>query len=104
MKILSYNINGIRSFKNWKFILEKNPDIIGFQELKYDNLEELEKYKLKNYYCFFNPDKKKGHGGVAIFTKINPEEIYFDKNGRLIILEFKNIFIINIYAVHAGET
>lgn len=104
MKILSYNINGIRSFKNWDFINDNNFDIIGFQEIKYNNLNELKKYELKNYYCYWSIDtKKNGYSGVCIMTKYKPIDNIIDDNGRFIILEYEKIYIINIYATNAGE-
>ena len=105
LKILSYNINGIRSFKNWEFILKSDFDIIALQEIRYDNIEELKKYELKNYYCFWGIDTIiKGHGGTLLMTKYKPLEIIKDEiEGRYILLKYIDIYIMTIYIPHAGE-
>lgn len=108
MKIVSYNVNGIRAalrkgLTDW---IEGNSfDIICFQELK-ANVEdipsaEFEKFGYKTYW--FSAEKK-GYSGVGIISKIEPKTItygighdLFDYEGRSIKLEFENFVLINTY-------
>ena len=70
MKILSYNINGIRSvikkgFTNW--LKNENPDIICLQEIKaFKTQFNYTPFEKMGYYIYWNPAKKKGYSGVAI--------------------------------------
>ena len=108
LKIISYNVNGIRSalskgLSNW--IEENDFDIILFQEIK-ANIESIpvEIFEhLKYQYSFF-PAQKKGYSGVgALFKKPADQIIHgmgipeFDFEGRLMRLDFGNLTIINSY-------
>ena len=73
MKIISYNINGIRAaikknFLSWLKIV--SPDIVCLQEIK-ANPDQFDVTKFENlgYYCYWHPAKKKGYSGVAILSK-----------------------------------
>ena len=87
------------------FLNKYNPDILLLQEIK-----THEAYKLLNvdYNFYWNFAKKKGYAGTAIFSKIKPisskEGIgiqEFDDEGRVLTLEFKDFFVVNIYAPHS---
>jgi exodeoxyribonuclease-3 len=108
MRIISYNVNGIRSAINKGFLdwLKTNPaDIICLQETKatkddvdYSKIEEL------GYQTYWFSAQKKGYSGVAIFTKIKPDKIEYghqleqsDFEGRVIRADFGNITLINAY-------
>ncbi|BBA84724.1 exonuclease III [endosymbiont of Euscepes postfasciatus] len=110
MKIISFNINGIRSnIKQLENIIYLyDPDIIGLQETKISNnlfpIKYFNKYGYNNIYCNGN----KNHFGVALISKIKPNNIYYnflnsdtDFKYRIIIGEFyiknKYLLIINIY-------
>lgn len=114
MKIISWNVNGIRSvykkdFFSW--FKNINADIICLQELKaQENQIPEELLQLKNYSLYLNIAKKKGYSGVAIYSKIKPLKIKyklglkkFDDEGRFIQLEFKNFILIGIYVPHGGR-
>lgn len=105
IKFLSLNINGIRSYSNWQFIKREKFDFIGFQEIKSDNIDQLKKYELDDYYCYWSVDhEKKGHSGCGLFTKYKPIQVTIDEvQGRYIILEYKTCFVITSYFNHAGE-
>lgn len=108
MKILTANVNGIRSaytkgFFTW---LEKeNPDIICLQEIKAD-IDSIPK-ELKNwnnYYSYFYPANKKGYSGVAIYSKQEPNSIIYglgdkriDSEGRFLRLDFNDFSVISLY-------
>jgi exodeoxyribonuclease-3 len=108
MRIISYNVNGIRSAINKGFLdwMKTNPaDIICLQETKatkddvdYTKIEEL------GYQTFWFSAQKKGYSGVAIFTKIKPDKVEYghkleqsDFEGRVIRADFGNITLINAY-------
>lgn len=117
MKILSWNVNGIRSVikKGFvEFINNEKPDIICLQETK-ANKDQVE-LDLPNYEEYWNSAEKKGYAGTAIFTKIKPisvrHDIVFDgkkvdklkddygdanNEGRVLTLEFDDFFLVNVY-------
>jgi exodeoxyribonuclease-3 len=108
MKIITWNLNGYRSVvrkDSLNPILDLNPDIICFQELKLNS-----EVKLDNYYGYFNFAIKNGYSGVAIYTKEKPLSVEyklgidrFDEEGRLIILQYKKFILINLYVPHGGR-
>jgi len=101
MKIISWNVNGIRAVLNKGFIdfIEKeNPDIICIQETK-ANKEQVN-LKLNNYEQIWNSAEKKGYSGTAVFTKKQPNRILLDiekhsNEGRLITLDFGDFYVVN---------
>jgi exodeoxyribonuclease-3 len=114
MKIISCNVNGIRSAckKGFvDFINNEKPDIFCFQEIKAGEENfPAELLNLSNYYLFINPAGKKGYSGVAILTKEKPISVNkkiglerFDKEGRLLELEFPGFTILNFYFPHGGR-
>ena len=108
MKLISWNINGIRAADrkglfNW--FKKESPDILCLQEIK--ALPEQVPLHLRNapgYYVFLNPAERKGYSGVATFTKEKPIDIKtgfgiekFDCEGRTLITEFPSFTLFNIY-------
>ena len=108
MRIISYNVNGIRSAINKGFLewLKTNPaDIICLQETKAqkDNVD----CKLLNdlgYEDFWYSAQKKGYSGVAVFSKIKPDTVVFgtghqvsDDEGRVLQMDFGKIRLVNAY-------
>jgi exodeoxyribonuclease III len=108
MRIISYNVNGIRSAINKGFIewLKTDPaDIICIQETKAlrDNVDHMQFTQLK-YEDYWFSAQKKGYSGVAVFTKIKPDNVIYgnghavsDDEGRVIQMDFKDIRLINAY-------
>lgn len=108
MRILSYNVNGIRAAMNKGLIewLKTDPaDIICFQETKAhkDNVNHKQFTDL-NYYDYWFSAQKKGYSGVAVLTKIKPDNVVYgtghqvsDEEGRVIQLDFGDIRLINAY-------
>jgi len=108
MRIISYNVNGIRSAINKGFIewLKTDPaDIICIQETKAlrDNVDHMQFTQLK-YEDYWFSAQKKGYSGVAVFTKIKPDNVVYgnghavsDDEGRVIQMDFKDIRLINAY-------
>ena len=107
MKILSWNVNGLRAaVKNGilDFLKEENPDIILFQEVKADKLNIPEELHHLDYKIYLNSAEKKGYSGTMALTKIDPlnhsngiGDKSFDSEGRVQLLEFKNFYLINAY-------
>ena len=115
MKILSWNVNGLRAFyKKGAFnsIFEVDPDIFCLQETKAhpDQLPE-EVRNPAGYHAYFDHSKmRKGYSGVAIYSKIKPEKVEYslgkddlDKEGRMIIVYFKDFVLLNGYFPNGGE-
>ena len=108
LKILSWNVNGIRALMKRGFLewLEKeSPDILCLQETK-ATPEQLEDSlrEPKGYYAYWNYPEKKGYGGVATFTKEKPLRVQngfgiskFDIEGRVIITEYPALKLFNVY-------
>lgn len=109
MKIISWNVNGIRSifkktFQEW--LKEADPDIVCLQEIKADYTELGQEYtQIEGYYAYFSSSHlRKGHSGVAVYTKIKPLKIEtklgierFDDEGRCLKLTFKDFILYNLY-------
>ncbi len=105
MKLISWNVNGIRAcitkgFKN--FFNEIDADIFCIQETKCQTGQvDLE---FDGYKSYWNSAEKKGYSGTAIFTKKEPILVSYgigieehDKEGRVITLEFEKFYMVNIY-------
>lgn len=108
MRIISYNVNGIRAAIK-KGLLEwmatDVADIICLQEIKAtkENVD-VEKIEELGYHTYWFPAEKKGYSGVAVFSKIKPVSVFYghantqsDAEGRLIRLDFKKFILINAY-------
>lgn len=108
MNIISWNVNGLRAVLKKDFIpwiKETDPDILCIQETKLqkETLED-EARNIEGYYSYFSFAEKKGYSGVATYTKEKPINVYhgigierFDKEGRIVITEFEQFTLLNIY-------
>ena len=108
MKILCWNVNGLRAiykkgFLDW--VNTENPDIICLQETK-AHPEQLpnEINPLNNYHAAFSSAERKGYSGVAVYSKEKPKSIEhglgnteFDQEGRTLIIDFESYVLFNIY-------
>lgn len=108
MKLISYNVNGIRSAMSKGFVewlKEENPDIIGLQEIKaLENNVDSAIFKDLGYELYWHPAVKKGYSGVAIFSKIKPKSIKYgmglnkyDDEGRILQADFDGFSFISSY-------
>jgi exodeoxyribonuclease-3 len=108
MRIISYNVNGIRAAMNKGFIdwLKTDPgDVICLQETK--AVKDQVNHKLfadLGYYDYWQSALKKGYSGVAVFTRIKPDNVIFGneytcniEEGRILQLDFDDIRLINAY-------
>ncbi len=108
MKIITYNVNGIRAAlgKNFiDFLKETKPDVVCLQEIK-ANESDIPSFLFEHlgYHCYWFPAQKKGYSGVGILTKIKPEKVsygckhpLFDDEGRVISAQINGYEIISAY-------
>ena len=105
MKLISWNVNGIRACVKKGFLdffNEVDADIFCIQESKLQAGQiDLD---LPGYKQYWNYAEKKGYSGTAIFTKKDPLNVYYglgieehDKEGRVITLEFDNFYMVTVY-------
>jgi exodeoxyribonuclease III len=105
MKLVSWNVNGLRACVRKGFLdyfQEVDADIFCVQETKLQEGQiDLE---LENYQQFWNYAEKKGYSGTAVFSKIKPISVqygigtnFIDTEGRAITLEFEQFFLVNVY-------
>ena len=105
MKLISWNVNGIRACltKGFSdFFNQINADIFCIQETKCQP-EQVE-LEFKGYKSYWNSAERKGYSGTAIFTKKKPLKATYgigieehDKEGRVITLEYEEFYIVTIY-------
>src|ERR1044072_3123411 len=108
MRIITYNVNGVRSAINKGFAdwLKTHPaDVVCMQEIKAlkEDVDTTE-IEAMGYETYWFPAQKKGYSGVAIFTKIKPDHVFYgngieqsDFEGRVIRADFGDITLINAY-------
>lgn len=123
MKIISWNVNGIRAVNRKElflpFIKKYKPDVLCIQETK--AAQDQVEIDLTPYKEYWNSAQRKGYSGTAIFTKEKPISVVFDipdkitkkfgnlsdkygqanKEGRVTAIELKEFFIINVYTPNA---
>lgn len=108
MKIISYNVNGIRAAMT-KGLVEwleaAQPDVLCLQETKaMQEQVDTKPFEDLGYHTYWHSADKKGYSGVAIFSKIKPNHVqigtgidYIDFEGRVIRLDFDNVSVISLY-------
>ena len=106
MKLISWNVNGLRAVIAkggfLEYLEESNADIFCLQEIKLqDGQIDL---NLEGYYTYWNYAVKKGYSGTAIFSKKEPLSVTYglgieehDQEGRVITLEFEDFYMITLY-------
>ena len=109
MKLISWNVNGIRAAVNkgfMDFFKQIDADIFCLQETKMQE-GQLELI-LDGYYQYWNSAEKKGYSGTAIFTKKKPLNVTYgigieehDREGRIITLEYEKFYMVNCYTPNA---
>ncbi|HAR42674.1 MAG TPA: exodeoxyribonuclease III [Bdellovibrionales bacterium] len=109
MKLITWNVNGIRAAQRHGFIKwfeEQAADVVCLQEIK-ATPEQLDD-ELKNpvnYHSYWNPAQKPGYSGTAIFSKREPLSVTteglgipkFDSEGRVMIAEYPTVNLVNAY-------
>ncbi|MBN1184592.1 MAG: exodeoxyribonuclease III [Bacteroidales bacterium] len=114
IKILSWNVNGIRAMVNkgfYEIIKELDHDIVCIQETKAQD-EDVKKIAslMNDYELLVNSAEKKGYSGTAIFSKIKPISHTLDmgipehdNEGRVITAEYDNFYLVNVYVPNSGS-
>jgi exodeoxyribonuclease-3 len=107
-KIITYNVNGIRSAisKGWiDWLKATNPDVVCLQEIK-AMPDQIDPAPIRDlgYELYWYPAQKKGYSGVAIFTKIKPDHVEYgcgikkyDDEGRVLRLDFGDVSVMSVY-------
>ncbi|OOM79867.1 exodeoxyribonuclease III [Clostridium sp. BL-8] len=110
-KLISWNVNGLRASVNKGFLeyfKEADADIFCIQESK---LQEGQiDLKLEGYKDYWNYAEKKGYSGTAVFSKEEPISVKngigiseHDTEGRVITLEFKEFYLVNVYTPNSKQ-
>lgn len=110
MKLISWNVNGLRAVMKKidinTYVQETEADILCLQETKVqDGQVSLQP---EGYHAYWNYAVKKGYSGTAVFSKEKPLHVFYglgiddhDQEGRMITLEFENVFVVNCYTPNA---
>lgn len=114
MKIISWNVNGIRAALGKGFaetLTQLDADCVLLQETKAQQ-DQVEKAlaDLDSYHVYCNSAQRKGYSGVALLTRPEPLRIMLDigidahdQEGRVIVAEFETFFLLNVYVPNSGE-
>lgn len=114
MKIISFNVNGIRAIAKKDFVkdmLALNADVICLQETKatVDQTKET-LAEMSEYAIYGNEAQRKGYSGTAILTKVKPVSVLYnigieehDQEGRVTGLEFDDFYLITAYIPNSGS-
>lgn len=112
MKILNWNVNGLRAILNkgnlQEFIARENPDIIAFEETKMQP-DQL-KHDFDGYFKYMNSAVRKGYSGVLVLSREEPLEVIYDiegeeepLEGRVITLEYDNFYLVAAYVPNSKD-
>ncbi|HLC96858.1 MAG TPA: exodeoxyribonuclease III [Candidatus Nanoarchaeia archaeon] len=111
MKIICWNVNGIRAVQKkgfLDFIKEEAPDVLCLQETKAQ--PEQISLRLEGYEQFWNSAQKKGYAGTAVFTKVKPIKVMnhigiqeHDQEARVITVEYGKFYLISVYVPNSGR-
>jgi exodeoxyribonuclease-3 len=106
MKLISWNVNGLRSVLKkgfLEFLDAASPDVLCLQETK-ARAEDVETLWTSRYHAYWNSAEKKGYSGTVVFTRTAPLSVTLgmgqdlhDREGRILTLEFREFFLVNVY-------
>ncbi len=115
LHLVNWNVNGIRSIIKKDFVKDvraMNPDVLCLQETKASSEEVKNALQLlPEFTIYVNSSKaRKGYSGTAILSKTPPVNVTYDmgieahdQEGRVIVAEFENFFLITVYVPNSGE-
>ena len=114
MKIISWNVNGIRAIAKKSFFTDLEllqPDITCLQETKAQDDQVAETLApLSGLHIYSNSAKRPGYSGTAVISKIKPLNVTHDigiaehdTEGRVLCLEFEQFFLVNVYVPNSGS-
>ena len=112
--LISWNVNGIRAIEKKGFldtIQELDADILAIQETRALPEQLSERLiNLSGYHSHWFSAEKKGYSGVAVYSRVVPQSVIkglghpeFDREGRVITLEFDTFYLINVYFPNSGH-
>jgi exodeoxyribonuclease-3 len=106
MKLISWNVNGLRAVlkKNFlDFLDTERPDVLCLQEIKCGS-DDIEQLWPRHYSTYWNCAQRKGYSGTALFTKKQPIKVSngvdileHDSEGRVQTAEYDDFFLVNVY-------
>lgn len=106
MKLVSWNVNGLRAVlrKNFlEYLDSESPDILCLQETK-ASPDDVEQLWPRGYTTYWNTARRKGYSGTAIFTQTRPLKVSqgighkdHDEEGRVLTAEYADFFLVNVY-------
>ncbi len=113
MKIISWNVNGIRAIVKKNFFTDLkllDPDILCIQETKAQDHQVAETLEsLNGYYSYSNSAERPGYSGILVITRIEPLNVTLginikehDNEGRVLCLEYEPYFLVNVYVPNSG--
>lgn len=114
MKIISYNVNGIRAAMGKdlvQWLIAAAPDVLCLQEIKavYSQID-VAAFEALGYHCYWHSARKKGYSGTAIITKTEPKRVHYgvgidhyDDEGRIIRADFDGFSVISVYVPSASN-
>ena len=114
MRIISWNVNGIRAAMKKDFAASLDamqPDVLCIQETKAQDDQVMEALaSIQGYRIFSNSAVKKGYAGTAVLTRKDPDRVYMDmgievhdQEGRVIALDFKTFYLVTVYTPNSGS-
>jgi exodeoxyribonuclease III len=114
MKIVSWNVNGIRAVQNKGFtetLTQLDADCLLLQETKAQDDQVRQALEgIDHYEIFCNSAERKGYSGVALLTRRKPLQVSHDigiaehdQEGRVLTAEFVDFFLVNVYVPNSGD-
>ncbi len=114
MKLISWNVNGIRACLKWGFaeaFAAFDADVVCLQETKAQPEQvDTSLFLPEGYNAYWNSAVKKGYAGTAVFTRVEPLDVTFglgipehDQEGRVITLEFESFYLVNVYVPNSRD-
>ena len=109
MKLVSWNVNGLRACINKGFIdyfKQADADVFCLQETKLQE-GQIDLTPFEGYESYWNYAEKKGYSGTAVFTRVAPLSVRYgleedaEPEGRVVTLEFEDFYLVNVYTPNA---
>lgn len=116
MKIITWNVNGIRAALGKGFLAyaaKAKPDVLCLQEIKASEDVIPEEARLKGYHSYFFPAEKPGYSGTALYSRVKPDEIWMGlddkispearKEGRVLAARFGTLHVLSCYFINSQD-
>ena len=110
MKLISWNVNGLRACVGkgfFDFLAAEQPDMMCLQETK---LQPEQAPQIEGYYEYWNSAEKKGYSGVALFSKTEPQHVTYglgidehDHEGRVITADYGDFYLVTVYTPNSQD-